>query len=106
MFKPTESINVTVRVKNTGKVAGKEVVQLYVSKAESVVQRPEKELKAFKKVNIPVGQTAVVTFVIPAKNLAYFDARQNKWIIEPGKYKLLAGTSSRDLTQSCVVTML
>jgi beta-glucosidase len=73
---------------------------------ESAVQRPEKELKAFKKVNIPVGQTATVSFILPAKNLAYFDAQNSKWVVEPGKYKVLAGTSSRDITQSAEVTVL
>jgi beta-glucosidase len=106
MYKPTESVTVTVKVKNTGKYAGKETIQLYVSKAESAVERPEKELKAFKKVNIPVGQTAVITISIPAKSLAYYDARDSKWVIEPGKYKILAGTSSRDIGQSCMVTIL
>ena len=106
MYKPTESIKITLKVKNSGKVAGKETVQLYVSKLESAVQRPEKELKAFKKVNIPVGQTATVSFILPAKNLAYFDAQNSKWVVEPGKYKVLAGTSSRDITQSAEVTVL
>ena len=106
MYKPTESIKITLKVKNSGKVTGKETVQLYVSKLESAVQRPEKELKAFKKVNIPVGQTATVSFSLPAKNLAYFDAQNSKWVVEPGKYKVLAGTSSRDITQSAEVTVL
>jgi beta-glucosidase len=105
-FKPTETITATLKVKNTGKYAGKETVQLYVSKAESKIQRADKELKAFKKVNIPIGQTATVTFNIPVKDLAYYDVDSKSWKVEPGEYKLQAGTSSRDIKQSVVVTVL
>jgi len=108
LFKPTETITATLKVKNTGKYAGKETVQLYVSKAESKIQRADKELKAFKKVNIPVGQTATVTVTlnIPVKDLAYYDVDSHSWKVEPGEYTLQAGTSSRDIKQSVVVTVL
>jgi len=106
LFKPTETITATVKVKNAGKYAGKETVQLYISKADSKIQRAEKELKAFKKINIPVGQTATVTLNIPVKDLAYYDVASHSWKVEPGEYKLLAGTSSRDIKQSVVVTVL
>lgn len=95
-----ENITATVTIKNTGKYAGKETVQLYVSKDGSAVERPEKELKAFKKVLIPAGQTANVTVSIPVKNLAYYDVKTSKWVVEPGKYKLLAGSSSRDIKET------
>jgi beta-glucosidase len=106
IFKPTETITATLKVKNTGKYAGKETVQLYVSKPESKIKRADKELKAFKKVNIPAGQTATVTLSIPVKNLAYYDVASHSWKVESGTYKLLAGTSSRDIKQSFVVTVL
>jgi beta-glucosidase len=95
-----ENITATVTIKNTGKYAGKETVQLYVSKDGSAVERPEKELKAFKKILIPAGQTANVTVSIPVKNLAYYDVKTSKWVVEPGKYKLLAGSSSRDIKET------
>jgi beta-glucosidase len=103
--KPTESITATVKVKNTGKYAGKETVQLYVSKSGSVVERADKELKAFKKINVAVGETATVILNIPVKDLAYYDVKTSKWIVEPGKYKLLAGTSSRDIEQNATITV-
>ena len=104
-YKPTDLITATLKVKNTGKYAGKETVQLYVSKKGSVVERAEKELKAFKKVKIAAGETASVTLNIPVKDLAYYDVKTSKWVVEPGKYTLLAGTSSRDIEQKGTITI-
>lgn len=104
-YNSTDVIAVTLKVKNTGKYAGKETVQLYVSKPGSNIERAEKELKAFKKVNVAVGETATVILTVPVKDLAYYDVKTSKWIVEPGKYKLLAGTSSRDIEQSGTVTV-
>jgi beta-glucosidase len=104
-YKSSEFITATIKVKNTGKYAGKETVQLYISKPASAVDRADKELKAFKKVKIAAGETADVTLNIPVKDLAYYNVITNKWIVEPGKYKLLAGTSSRDIEQSSTITV-
>ncbi|MDB5140555.1 MAG: bglB 2 [Mucilaginibacter sp.] len=104
-YKPTDLITATLKVKNTGKYAGKETVQLYVSKTGSVVERAEKELKAFKKLMIAPGETASVTLNIAVKDLAYYDVKTSKWVVEPGKYKLLAGTSSRGIEQSGTITV-
>jgi beta-glucosidase len=100
-----DNITVTVKVKNTGKYAGKETVQLYVSKPKSVVERAEKELKAFKKVSIAAGETVDVALTIPVKNLAYYDVKTSAWIVEPGAYTLLAGTSSGDISQKTTITV-
>jgi beta-glucosidase len=104
-YKPTEIIQATIKVKNTGKYAGKETVQLYVSKPGSVVERPEKELKVFKKVLIKPGETTIVNLSIPVKDLAYFDTKTMSWVVEPGKYKLLAGASSRDIKETADITV-
>jgi len=101
----SETITATLKVKNAGKYAGKETVQLYVSKSGSLVERAEKELKAFKKIKIVAGETVSVTLTIPVKDLAYYDIKTSKWVVEPGKYKLLAGTSSRDIEQSGTITV-
>jgi beta-glucosidase len=102
-YAAADNIVATVKVANTGKYAGKETVQLYVSKPTSAVDRPEKELKAFKKVSIPAGQTANVALTIPVANLAYYDVKTSSWVVEPGEYKLLVGTSSKEILQSVVV---
>jgi beta-glucosidase len=104
-YKTGETITTTIKVKNTGKYGGKETVQLYVSKTGSTVERPEKELKSFKKVTIAPGQTANVSLTIPVKDLAYYDVKTSKWVVEPGKYKILAGASSRDIKGSASITV-
>jgi beta-glucosidase len=104
-YKLTENITATLKIKNTGKYSGKETVQLYISKTGSKIERAEKELKAFKKVKIAVGETTDVALGIPVKDLAYYDVKTGKWIVEPGKYKLLAGTSSRDIKETATITI-
>ena len=104
-YQPTETITAAIKVKNTGKIAGKETVQLYISKIGSAVDRAEKELKAFKKVMISPGETANVMLSIPVKDLAYYDVKTSKWVVEQGKYKLLAGTSSRDIKEAATITV-
>ena len=100
-----ENIIASVNVKNSGKYAGKETVQLYISKTGSAVERPEKELKAFKKILIPSGQEANVKLTIPVSDLAYYDVKNSKWTVEPGTYKILVGTSSRDIKESQSITV-
>jgi beta-glucosidase len=100
-----ETISVAVEVKNTGKVDGKEVIQLYSSKSDSKVERAAKELKGFKKVLVKAGNTETVTIKVPVKELAYYDAAAKKWTVEPGKYTLKLGTSSRDIKKEVVVTI-
>ncbi|MBF4472982.1 glycoside hydrolase family 3 C-terminal domain-containing protein [Flavobacterium sp. HJJ] len=96
-YADNETITVSVTVKNTGKADGKEVVQLYVSKADSKIDRAAQELKGFQKVFVGVGKSAVVTIQVPVKELAYYSAESKKWIVEPGKYTLNIGNSSRDI---------
>ena len=80
-------------------------MQLYVSKTNSIVERAEKELKAFKKIKIEPGETATVTLKIPVKDLAYYNITTSKWVVEPGKYELHAGKSSRNIVESSTVTI-
>jgi len=98
-YQPGNTIAATLKVKNTGSVAGKETVQLYIGKANSAVLRAEKELKAFKKVLISPAQTADVSLSIAVNDLAYFDVKTSSWIVEPGEYKIFAGSSSKDIRQ-------
>jgi len=104
-YTKADHITATVKVKNTGKYAGKETVQLYISKVGSKVERADKELKAFKKVMIPAGGSADVNLNVAVSDLAYYDVAAKKWVVEPGKYKVLAGTSSRDIKGTGVITV-
>ena len=92
-----EELIVTLNIRNTGKVAGKEVVQLYVSDNKSSLQRPEKELKRFKKIELKPGETKEVKFTLNSDDFSYFDAKRKLWIAESGKFTILLGSSSRDI---------
>jgi beta-glucosidase len=92
-----DRINVTIEVKNTGKVAGKEVVQVYVADVASRVVRPPKELKAFRKVNLNPGETKTVEFTLDKEALSFYDPELKDWVAEPGEFEILLGSSSRDI---------
>ena len=93
----TDTINVTVTVKNTGSAEGKEVVQLYVSDRESSVIRPKKELKGFEKVSLRAGESKRVVFRLDKRAFAYFEPRINDWVVEYGAFDILVGSSSADI---------
>lgn len=105
IYKKGDKIKIWVDVENTGAVNGKETVQLYIGKGNSVVERAEKELKAFKKVSIAPGKVSAVALNVNVNDLAYFDDATHKWIVEPGKYKLMAGSSSQDIRQVGDITI-
>lgn len=87
----------TITVKNTGKVAGKETVQLYIGDDKASVIRPTKELKGFQKVSLAPGESKEVSFQITEEHLQFFDETQHKWISEPGSFKAYIGSSSSDI---------
>jgi beta-glucosidase len=92
-----ETLKVTLTVKNTGKLAGKEVVQLYVAPHGSKLKRPEKELKEFTKVHLEPGESKEVTFELSERDFAYYDDVYAEWIVDSGEYSILVGASSADL---------
>ena len=91
------TLEVSVPVKNVGKMAGAEVVQLYVSDPECSVDRPVKELKGFGKLYLEPGETGVLKFTLGTDDLAFFDAVKHEWVAEPGVYRVLVGASSADI---------
>ena len=101
----TETITVSVDVKNTGKVDGKEVIQLYASKSDSKITRAAQELKGFQKTDVKAGGSNTITIKVPVKELAYYDVASKKWTVEPGKYTLKLGNSSRDIKKEIIVTI-
>jgi beta-glucosidase len=90
-----ETIQVTVPVTNTGKIAGTEIVQLYIRDEYSSVTRPVKELKDFVRVELASGETKTVEMTITPDKLAFYDQQMN-WIVEPGTFKIMVGASSKD----------
>jgi len=100
--KPTlsDSILVSVNVKNTGKWDGDEVVQLYVSYPDSKVERPIKQLKGFKRIFIPEGESKTVEIPLKAMDLAYWNIEKHAFVVEQGKVKLMVGGSSEDIRQT------
>ena len=93
-----DSVTVSVDVTNTGTVAGKEVVQLYVRDVNSTVIRPEKELKGFDKVELQSGETKTVTFELSKRAFAYWNTQIHDWHVETGEFELLIGGSSKNIT--------
>ena len=101
--KPTVKVNgdfvtVTVTVKNTGAVAGKEVAQVYVTAPKGSIEKPAQELKAFAKTReLQPGEQQVLTMQIPVRMLASFDEAGSQWLTEAGQYTFKIGASSRDI---------
>ena len=90
-----ESTRLLVDVRNTGKRAGAEVVQMYVRDCVSSVTRPVKELKGFQKVSLRPGETQTVALDITPESLAFYDL-QMKYVVEPGEFEIMVGNSARD----------
>jgi len=96
-IKDTDTLTVTVDVTNTGSLAGKEVVQLYVGDKESEVFRPVRELKGFEKVALAPGETKTVTFTLEKRAFAYWNTTIHDWYVESGDFTIEIGRSSRDI---------
>jgi beta-glucosidase len=88
---------VRLNLRNTGTVAGAEVVQVYVSDEQASVERPVKELKAFRKVPLEPGESRKLSFSLDKTALSFWDPSTKDWKAEPGKFKILVGGSSRDI---------
>lgn len=99
-----ETLTVSVPVTNTGNTAGKEVVQLYISDIKSSVIRPEKELRHFAKIALEPGETQTISFTITPDDLKYYDEAAATWTAEPGDFKILIGSSSRNLPSTATFT--
>lgn len=93
-------VQVSVTVKNTGSVAGSEVIQLYVGENNPTVVRPVKELKGFRKIELAPGEKTVVTFELKASDLAFWDETIKDWKTNPGDYTVFLGTSSARISHT------
>ena len=94
---------VSVEITNAGERDGREVVQVYVAPLASAVQRAPRELKAFSSVALAAGETRTVDLIVRRQDLAYWDIRVDRWIVEPGSYRVDVAASSRDIRSTSTV---
>ncbi|MBC6492014.1 glycoside hydrolase family 3 C-terminal domain-containing protein [Flavihumibacter stibioxidans] len=95
-IKATDTLRISFKVRNTGKLAGEEVVQLYVRDLLSSVARPVLELKAFRRLHLQSGEKSQVSFTIGSEELSMLN-RELQRVVEPGEFRFLIGSSSRDI---------
>jgi beta-glucosidase len=96
-----DSISVSIDIENAGQIAGKEVVQIYLSAPPGKLNKPREELAAFGKTRLlEPGQSQTLTFELSARDLAFFDTSSSSWLAEAGEYTVKAGASSSDIKQT------
>ncbi len=100
-----KGITVSFDIKNTGKVKGKEVAEIYVSDPVSSLPRPPRELKGFGKVELEPGQSKTISIALGKDAFSFYDPGKNGWVAEPGEFDILVGSSSRDIRLKQKVTM-
>ena len=100
-----EELNVAVKVKNTGSIAGKEVVQVYVSEVNPVVSRPPRELKGFKKVSLKSGEEKIINFTLNKRSFAYYNVNMKDWHVNTGDFIIAIGRSSRSIILEKHITL-
>lgn len=103
---PDDTLDVSLDVTNTGEMAGKEIVQLYISAPQGELLREVRALKAFTKVELQPGETARVTLRLPANELLCYHPGLADWVLLPGDYQISVGRSSRDLPLSAQVEVV
>lgn len=97
LIKAGSHLNLKIDIENTGKMDGKEVVQLYIRDIESSVLRPKKELKNFRKVQLNTGEKKTVYFTLKERDFAFWDVESNSWKVEPGIFEILIGSASNNI---------
>lgn len=105
-YKANETVKLALTIRNTGQAKGTEVIQVYVSDPESSVLRPVKELKAFTKVELLVGESKQIEIQLPVNDWAFYDESTKKWTLEPGKFNILVGTSSADIKHKILIEVI
>lgn len=96
-YKSNETIEISIGISNIGDREGAEVVQVYVGKSNSKVERAQKELKAFKKVHLEQGEKATIELSIKCSDLAFYDESISEWNLEKGNYQIYVGNASNNI---------
>ncbi len=104
-FKDVDGVVVTVDVTNTGPVAGKEIVQVYVHDRQAGLVRPQKELKGFARVELQPGETKTVSIPLDFRAFAFYHPAYKQWITEDGEFDILIAASATDIRQTLTVTL-
>lgn len=104
-FKDVDGVEISVDVTNTGSMAGKEIVQVYVHDQSSKLGRPPKELKGFVKLELQPGETKTATVALDFRAFAYYHPGYRRWVAESGAFDIMVGASSADIRQSTTVTL-
>ncbi len=104
-FNDVDGLTVSVDITNTGSVSGKEIVQFYVHDHKSELVRPQKELKAFAKVELQPGETKTVSIALDFRAFAYYHPKYQQWITEDGEFDILIGASSADIRHTLTATL-
>lgn len=105
-MKNNDKITISIPIKNSGKIKGKETVQLYIGDEKCSFERPIKELKGFSKIELNPGEEKIVTFEITDEAFKFYDDKQKIWRTEPGKFKIYIGASSNDIRETSEITLL
>jgi len=103
LYSENDIIKLSFTLKNTGKIDGAEAVQIYVSQPKASVLRPQKELKAFDKIQLKAGETKTVEIELKVKDLAYFNDKTHSWIVERGDFVISNAASAGDVKSSVKV---
>lgn len=101
-----DKIKVTFKIKNTGKVIGKEIAQIYISQEKPKIYKPIKELKNFKKVELKPGEEKEIEIELPKSCFEYYNPETKKWSIEEGIYEIQIGKSSKEIVLKNKITIL
>ena len=104
-FRDTDGVTVSVDITNTGAVAGKEIVQVYVHDRQSKLVRPPKELKGFAKIALQPGETKTVSVDLDFRAFAYYNPAYGQWVTEDGEFDILVGASAADIRATVPVTL-
>jgi beta-glucosidase len=99
MIKMSDSLRVSVTVRNSGTIQGDEIVQLYIQDAFASVTRPVKELKSFRRITLNAGESKTVEFVLQPEQMAFYNLAMKR-VVEPGTFKIFVGTNSAEVSEA------